>query len=348
MLQETVIYAADATYPFSIVAKRYWTPACQRNAFDPDALTLIFLHSTSFHKEIWEPTLQHLFDLVANSSIRIREAWALDCPNHGEAAALNEEVLQKAEYRQSFTCEKYAQAVHRFLSDGPKHDARTDFFSRKLVGIGHSLGAVAMSALQAITPTLPFSSIVIVEPMLSPDGRHHLDRLRQVLVASASERRDVWPDREAAKKYLQERMNRPGRVPWDPRVIEVFVKHGLRQHPVTALEASYQGVSLACTRDEEVGMYLDVDGPTLPVSALTEACSRIPVHIAFGTIIDFIPRKVREATIDPQSGRKFASISYIEGVGHLVPQAVPEKLAHFIFKTFKYNQARDVSPKGKL
>jgi hypothetical protein len=42
------------------------------------------------------------------------------------------------------TCEKYAQAVHHFLSAGPDHGARVDFKTRNLVGIGHSLGSVSM------------------------------------------------------------------------------------------------------------------------------------------------------------------------------------------------------------
>ncbi|KAF4600442.1 hypothetical protein EYR38_005070 [Pleurotus pulmonarius] len=333
MFQESVTYPADESYPFAVVAKRYWTEAFEANASDPEAPTLIFLHSTSFHKETWEPTLTHLFHLLAGSSRagKIREAWALDCPNHGEASAINEAVFNRPENRQSFTCEKYAQAAHRFLTAGPQHGAKVDFLRRNLVGIGHSLGGVAMSALQGIEPRLPFSSIIIVEPMLSPDGRHHLERLRKALVKSAKERRHVWPDRECARQYLQERMKLPGRQIWDPRVIDLFVEYGLKPHP--------NGITLACSREEEEGMYEDVEGPTRPVIALTAACQRMPVHIAFGCLVDYIPLQVRAATIDPRSGRKFASISWIEGVGHLVPQIVPEKLATVLFNGLAQNHA---------
>lgn len=77
-----------------ITAKRYWHPTLQSN--DPDALTLIFAHGTGYHKEHWEPTLEDLFDFLStegNSSVKIREAWSIDCPNHGDAAVLNEEAL---------------------------------------------------------------------------------------------------------------------------------------------------------------------------------------------------------------------------------------------------------------
>ncbi len=52
-----VIYPADADYPFYITAKRYLPNAANPGIRDTDAVTLILLHSTSFHKEIWEPTL---------------------------------------------------------------------------------------------------------------------------------------------------------------------------------------------------------------------------------------------------------------------------------------------------
>lgn len=64
--------------------------------------------------------------------------------------------------------------------------------------------------------------------MLSPDGRHHLERLRKVLVKSAKERRHVWPDRESARQYLEERMGLPKRQKWDPRVIDLFVVRSSR------------------------------------------------------------------------------------------------------------------------
>jgi len=60
-------------------------------------------------------------------------------------------LLQFAQARLSddllVSCEKYAQAVGRFLSTGPNYGARVDFQKRNLVGIGHSLGANAMWVL---------------------------------------------------------------------------------------------------------------------------------------------------------------------------------------------------------
>lgn len=97
MLVEPYTLQPSSEYTFFIAAKRYWTPELEGNASNPSAQTLIVLHSTSFHKETWEPALEDLFQLAAQpgSKIIIREAWAIDCPNHGESAILNHRVLNE-------------------------------------------------------------------------------------------------------------------------------------------------------------------------------------------------------------------------------------------------------------
>ncbi|KAG5636300.1 hypothetical protein H0H81_008499 [Sphagnurus paluster] len=82
-------------YPLLITAKRYWKPDSPY-VNDPSALTLIFAHGTGFHKEIWEPTMDELNVLLEQNTrgVKVREMWAIDAPNHGEAAILNEDVLK--------------------------------------------------------------------------------------------------------------------------------------------------------------------------------------------------------------------------------------------------------------
>ena len=76
------------------------------------------------------------------------------------------------------------------------------------------------ASLQSITPALPFQSIILVEPMLSPNGPEVLETLRFNMVRGAYERRDVWSSREAAMKMMKEH----GRASnWDPRVLEIYV-----------------------------------------------------------------------------------------------------------------------------
>lgn len=78
-----------------ITAKRYWNPSYYSD--NDDALTLVFAHATGYHKEHWEPTIEDLYDVIAeagrDNKVKIRELWAIDAPNHGDAAVLNEEQL---------------------------------------------------------------------------------------------------------------------------------------------------------------------------------------------------------------------------------------------------------------
>ena len=99
MLQHSYTLPPTPDYPLSIIAKRYWLPHGS-NTEDPAAQTLIVLHSTSFHKETWEPILQDLFELVSqsNTEVLIRDAWAVDCPNHGESGVLNNQALKDPQF----------------------------------------------------------------------------------------------------------------------------------------------------------------------------------------------------------------------------------------------------------
>lgn len=45
-------------------------------------------------KEQWEPVIYDLFQADAMNAVSvIKEAWAVDCQDHGESASLNEDVL---------------------------------------------------------------------------------------------------------------------------------------------------------------------------------------------------------------------------------------------------------------
>ncbi len=102
MLVGSYTIPPSSDYPYFTTAKRYWLPESDDCAqSDREAYTLIVLHSTSFHKEIWEPVLQILYTLISEKShlrtgarnktktANIKETWAIECPNHGESAYLN-------------------------------------------------------------------------------------------------------------------------------------------------------------------------------------------------------------------------------------------------------------------
>jgi len=186
--------------------------------------------------------------------------------------------------------------------------------------------------LQAIQPLFPFSSLILIEPLLSPAGSHHLRRLRELLVKGAYERRDVWPDRQHAMLTLRSR-DRTSK--WDPRILQIFVKYGIVEHPGARFaEGAYPGVTLACSRDQEAAMYRDPDGATKPMQTLNNFCRMHPVHLILGNVADFVPKRVHQVLID---GRNWASTTSIEGAGHLIVQEVPDRLGKAVYNALAMN-----------
>ncbi|KAF8959417.1 hypothetical protein BDZ97DRAFT_1837947 [Flammula alnicola] len=305
MLIESHILPPTSDCPLFIVAKRYWVPEFEKNVTNPSAQTLIVLHSTSFHKET---------TTVIQSGQR------------------NHRTLTEPGF-QNFSCERYAQAVHRFLSAGLNHGAHVDFRNRNLVGIGHSLGGNAILMLQQIQPVFTFSTLVIVEPMLSAVGRHHIRALRDKLVGRAKKRTKLWPLEEAKQDYND--LRRRG-AKWDPRVLDRFLWIPLAyftlQHHALHWKPEARSFGLSCSPEQEVAMYLDEEGPTKPVEVLNKVCHRIPVHLILGEIPDMIPSHMHQALADPKSGRWFASVTIQKNVGHLIPQEAPTTLATYIFE----------------
>ncbi|KAG8964820.1 hypothetical protein FRC00_001018 [Tulasnella sp. 408] len=133
-------------YPFAVTAKCYTPPPDLQAEGDNDTITLILTHASGMHKECWEPTLALIFQHQASSPRavpRIREAWSIESPNHGEAAMLNEKILHDA-WTEVFPWDDYGRAVGQFLQAGTARGAKIDFTKRKLWALGHSMGAVSM------------------------------------------------------------------------------------------------------------------------------------------------------------------------------------------------------------
>ncbi|THU76739.1 hypothetical protein K435DRAFT_570890, partial [Dendrothele bispora CBS 962.96] len=129
-------------------------------------ITLIFAHGTGFHKQHWEPCLEDLYVLISEQQRRqgqeeggqgleIREAWSIDAPNHGDSVVLKRERFGVG-LHVSFTCS--------LAGLGTCVDV--NFTKHKLVGVGHSMGSIATLLSINFFPSVTFSSIILIEPML--------------------------------------------------------------------------------------------------------------------------------------------------------------------------------------
>ena len=99
-----------------------------------------------------------------------------------------------------------------------------DRMPRPLVGIGHSMGGHNIACVALIHPRL-FTSVILIDPVI----QRYVTALGHFAPALASTfRRDVWPSRHAAAENF--RRNRFYQR-WDPRVLELWIRHGLRELP---------------------------------------------------------------------------------------------------------------------
>ncbi|KAI9656741.1 MAG: hypothetical protein M1821_003380 [Bathelium mastoideum] len=98
---------------------------------------------------------------------------------------------------------------------------------RPIVGIGHSMGGNNLVNLSLMHPRL-LETLILIDPIIQ---RFASAAGNWVPAQASSRRRDRWPSRSAAaaafkkSKFYQK---------WDPRVMDRWVEHGLRELP-TAL-----------------------------------------------------------------------------------------------------------------
>ncbi|KAF5375299.1 hypothetical protein D9757_009665 [Collybiopsis confluens] len=220
----------------------------------------------------------------------------------GESAVLNEKELKK-HYSKQWSPREYAKAAHIFLTAGVDKGARVDFSRRRLVGIGHSVGASAMFLMKELNPIVNFEIFIAIEPGISLKGNRHTNVASEALTAW------TWlrPD-----------------------------EYGLRTHYAAKYDPpfTFNGVTTASTNDELV-----VDSLT----AYAEVTQRKPVHVIWGTINDVKSPETRDLLSDTSAGRKPASVRFVENAGHLVVQQQPEAVAEKILDVILGKPAEVIS-----
>ncbi|THU80153.1 hypothetical protein K435DRAFT_696294 [Dendrothele bispora CBS 962.96] len=337
---ESFVFDPRPNYPLVTTVKRYWisppslttTSSPKDDGSTPNTtttpITLIFAHGTGFHKEHWEPCLEDLYALISEQQRRqgqegggqeleIREAWSIDAPNHGDAAVLNEKDLEWG-FEPIFRWEDYGRVIHAFLT-GLGTGVDVDFTKHKLVGVGHSMGAIATLLSINFFPSITFSSIILVEPMLY--GQHHLHLSAPTTTPPA----DTWSSKEEAYRLMKSR--KAWKV-WDDRVLRIYVDSGLRESRSLSSDSTStspgvgkeRGVTLKCTRKQETASYNDGLSHSLIYRDFERYTKRVPIHLIYGEINDYVPWFVKEDIINNAAGgvHNFASFSRVPYAGHLV------------------------------
>jgi hypothetical protein len=201
---------------------------------DKSPLTLFLAHANGFHKEIWEPALQHLIERYERGQRReIAEVWMLDTFNSGESAILNaahlsvghtwfDHTRDMQQFLQFYLPELGAK-VPTLLQrrDGDANDA-----SSAVVAIGHSHSAACLMMLpRSIRDTL--TGLLLIEPTATPfqDLLSHLLPFDVPLVMGALARRDTFASRTHVTDYMSTRKYFSA---WDDKVRELHVRFGFK------------------------------------------------------------------------------------------------------------------------
>ncbi|KAI0363646.1 alpha/beta-hydrolase [Pilatotrama ljubarskyi] len=293
----------------------------------PAGVTLLFFHCAGSHKEAWEPTLDAMVSVLESRAegSPIREVWAFDMQSHGEAACLNHKALEESGAKLSV--EDYAEGFQAFCASGT-------LVNHRLIAIGHSLGATAMLlALMEKNPPVTFESMILVEPALITKVVYdeHLEEREGALKTMSiaiMKRRDTWNTREEAKEYFQKRF--PWMI-WDPRIIDRYVRHGLREIQVEEGGVKVTKVTLCCTKLQERMAYTyesGSDAPHFRVVAWLQSLSPPPkMHFISGERADLVPEYIHKSMIDLGI---FSSVQKVPAAGHFVVQEQPDGLGKAI------------------
>ncbi|KAI9064976.1 alpha/beta-hydrolase [Trametes sanguinea] len=294
-----------------LVAKCY-VPECA----NPNGVTLLFFHCAGSHKDSWEPTIDHIFSAksAGGKLPAVREAWSFDMHSHGEAAIINGATLEAI--GSPLTVEEWADGVKQFVASGVLK-------GHKFLGVGHSLGGTTlllttMSDSDKL-PAIKYDGIVLVEPSLitreafDANLEEREGALRDMSEA-ISKRRDTWPSREDAHKYLQKRL--PW-VMWDPRVLQLYVlEYGSYSVRIP--------LTLCCNKVQERASYLHVEPHFVVLNVIRDLPPSIPLHFVLGGRVDLVPEYIHESVINLT---EVASVQKVPDGGHFVVQENPHGLA---------------------
>jgi len=180
---------------------------------------------------------------------------------------------------------------------------------------------------------VPYTSIILVEPALKAHSRLTKHTPAHLAVkAMTPSRRDIWGSREEAQIYFKKRV--PWRS-WDPRVLDKYVRYGLRELPTALIPNIESGVTLTVPKITEAAAWEPWDTSMDALNRFNQICKTIPIHLVFGEREEIFSAADRDSL--SSEGRVIASVSYVPNSGHLVVQESPKQLAETLWPLLRRN-----------
>ncbi|KAL4811213.1 Alpha/beta hydrolase family-domain-containing protein [Aspergillus unguis] len=189
----------------------------------PGDVTILGAHANGFPKELYEPLWEELYARSKANGFRIRSIWMADVAHQGESSVVNEDLLGN----------------DPSWFDHPRDllnlvNIKRKEMPRPIIGVGHSMGGAHLVQLSTMHPRL-LHSIVLLDPVIQRQTTQldvgDLGKQKLVIAKTtqlSTYRRDKWPSRKAAADSYKKN---PFYQAWDPRVLERWIKYGLRDLP---------------------------------------------------------------------------------------------------------------------
>ncbi|KAL7810165.1 alpha/beta-hydrolase [Trichoderma gracile] len=179
-------------------------------------ITIIGAHANGFPKEIYEPLYEDLLQELQKQGLRLRSIIIADAAHQGQSGILNEANLGNDP-----SWLDYARDILHLIN--------TLRPPRPLIAMGHSFGANALANVALTHPRL-FAGMVMLDPVIArfASVKEDLPSSPETYASPASlsaVRRDTWPSREAAAAAFRSKAFYQS---WDPRVLDLFIRYGLR------------------------------------------------------------------------------------------------------------------------
>ncbi|EME89782.1 uncharacterized protein MYCFIDRAFT_118362, partial [Pseudocercospora fijiensis CIRAD86] len=178
-----------------------------------NGVTIIGGHANGFPKELYEPLWDDLYERLQKSGVYISSIWIADVSHQGDSGVLNEDILGNDP-----SWFDHPRDLFLMINHFREH------MKRPMIGIGHSMGGAHLVNLALMHPRL-FTTLILIDPVIqrNPSVRGNFGPARASTV-----RRDRWASRqEAESKAKRSKMFQT----WDPRVLEKWMQHGLRELP---------------------------------------------------------------------------------------------------------------------
>ncbi|KAI1129368.1 Alpha/beta hydrolase family-domain-containing protein [Nemania abortiva] len=221
----------------------------------PGDVTILGAHANGFPKELYEALWQDLHtqsqsqDDDGRNKFRIRSIWIADISNQGYSGELNEAKLGNDPFWHDLSRD-LLHLTNVFRADMP----------RPIVGLGHSFGANILTHLSLLHPRL-LTTLVLLDPTIVVFDPARVTGPGVSPARASTFRREVWPSREQAVESFK---RSPFYQSWDPRVLDAWNKHSLRDLPTLLFPNSPDsssssnkpttgpGVTLRTTKHQEV------------------------------------------------------------------------------------------------